>query len=47
MAANSMIMDQYRSIAVWLSKIKAQKWLTLHWRLFLGDSSDIVTSIFA
>jgi len=46
-AADSMIMGQHRCIAVWLSKMQAQKSLTPRWRLFLGGSSLISTTIFA
>jgi len=46
-AADSSIIGQCRSIAVWLSKMQAQKPLPLCRRSFSEGSSDIVTSIFA
>jgi hypothetical protein len=45
--ADSTTMGQRHCIAVWLSKIQAQKSLTLRWCLLLGGSSDIATTIFA
>jgi len=44
-AADCSIMRQHHCVAVWLSKMQAQISLTLRWWSFLGDSSDIVTSI--
>jgi hypothetical protein len=47
MAADCTIMGQRRCIAVWLSKMQAQKLSILHWCSFLVGSSDIITGIFA
>jgi len=46
-AADSTIMGQSCRIAVWLSKMQAEKSLTLHWRSLLGGSSDNFTGIVA
>jgi len=46
-AANIVIMDIRHCTALELSEMQDQKSLTLRWCLFLGGSSDVVTSIFA
>jgi len=45
MAADFTIMGQCRCIALWLSKMQAEKSLTLH--SLLGGSSNVVAGIFA
>jgi len=45
-AAKTSIIAWYRRTAVWLSMKQVQKMLTLRWRSFLRDSSDVNASIF-
>jgi len=47
MVAYTIIMGYHHCTAIWLSKMQDQNLLTLHWWTFVGDSSNIVTSIFA
>jgi len=46
-AAGSTIIDHCRCIASWVSKMEGLKLLTLRRRPILGDSDDVVSSIFA
>ena len=40
MAADTLIMEWYRCILIWLSKMHNSKTLTLHWRSFLQGSCN-------
>jgi hypothetical protein len=44
--ANASMIAEYCHTMVWLSRMQEQKLLRHHWRLIVGDISDVVTSIF-
>ena len=46
-AAGSPIIDHWRRIAAWFSKMGGLKLLTLDWCSILGSSDDVVNSILA